>query len=174
MNHLPLIRSSVLAAFVSAAFGAAAEPAPGPAAQKTLWQIGQSDANDGEFALAPDRYEAFEEDGLFIVGRSDAKTAWPYVHPGPDDAWAGQCEHAFVVLFGVKQPAADGNCRLLVDLLDTHKFKPVTLHLEINGRKFEQKLPAGAGNDSIAGQPRQRPAVPFHDRVPGRVAQGRR
>jgi len=57
-----------------------------------------------------------------------------------------------VVLFGVQKPLADGNCRLLVDLLDTHKFAPVTLHVVINGRKFEQRLPAGAGNDSIAGQ----------------------
>jgi len=118
---------------------------------RLLWQIGQFDTNNAEFALAPNHYEAFEEDGLFIVGRSDSKTAWPYVHPGPEDAWAGQREHTFTVLFGVNQPVAEGNCQLLMDLIDTHKFKPVTLNLEVNGRQFEQQLPLGGDNDSIAG-----------------------
>ncbi len=119
----------------------------------TLWQIGQRDTNNLEFALAPNHYEEFEEDGLFVVGRSDAKTAWPYVHPGPDDAWAGEREHSFTILFGIKKPASEGNCRLLVDLIDSHQTKPVTLNVDINGRASEQKLPRGGSNDSISGQP---------------------
>ena len=142
MTHVSRIWSGLLAAFLSAAFGIAAESAGGPAPSNVLWQIGQGDGKNDEFALGPDRYEAFEEDGLFIVGRSDAQTAWPYVQPGPDDAWAGLREHTFQVLFGVRRGMADGTCRLVVDLVDTHLSKPVKLHLEINGRKFEQPLPS--------------------------------
>ena len=58
--------------------------------------------------------------------------------------------------------AAGGGWELppVVDLVDTHQSRPITLHLEINGRKFEQQLPAGASNDSIAGQPAK--GRPFH------------
>ena len=129
-------------------------------AQKTLWQIGQFDTNNAEFALAPGGYETFEEDGRYIVGRSDSKVAWPYVHPGPEDAWAGAREHSFDVLFGVKQPVAEGACRLVVDLIDSHQSSPPTLKLEINGQNFERNLSRGAGNDSISGQPSK--GKPFH------------
>jgi len=133
---------------------AAILPATSPAAaQHMLWQIGQFDTNNAEFALAPNHYESFDEDGLFIIGHSDLKAAWPYVHPGPEDNWAGAREHSFAVRFGIKQSAPEGKCRLLVDLLDTHQSRPPTLNLEINGQKFEQKLPPGAGNHSISGQP---------------------
>ena len=56
---------------------------------KTLWRIGVKDGNNAEFALAPKGYARFAESGFFIVGQSDPKSAWPYVHPGPIDAWAG-------------------------------------------------------------------------------------
>jgi len=57
----------------------AAEP------EKLLWQIGKPDSDNSEFALAPDGYRRFEQDGLFIVGESDARKDWSYVHPGPVD-----------------------------------------------------------------------------------------
>ncbi|MHC4177872.1 MAG: polysaccharide lyase family protein, partial [Planctomycetota bacterium] len=78
---------------------------------KLLWQIGKADNNTAEFALAPDRFGQFREDPLFIVGASDAKRDWPYVHPGPDDPWAGGGEHVFTILFAVKQRPQAGNCR---------------------------------------------------------------
>ena len=62
--------------------GLAAEPT-------ALWQIGQRDTNTAEFALGPAGYRSFADDGFFIVGRSDARQDWPYVHPGPEDVWAG-------------------------------------------------------------------------------------
>jgi hypothetical protein len=75
---------------------------------KTLWQIGAKDGNNAEFALAPKGYDHFAEDGFFIVGQSDAKTAWPYVHPGPIDAWAGSQPHTFTVLFGIERAVSQG------------------------------------------------------------------
>ena len=60
-----------------------------------LWQIGRADRNNAEFALAPAGYGQFKTDALFVIGESDPKQDWPYVHPGPGDVWAGGREHTF-------------------------------------------------------------------------------
>ena len=127
--------------------GSAAEP-------PVLWQIGAPDRGNAEFALAPADFAKFAEDGFFVVGVSKPGTAWPYVHPGPEDAWAGGRAHTFTVVFGVGAvPAAEGNCRLVLDLLDTHYGHAPQLTIEINGRAFERALPKGAGDESVHGQP---------------------
>jgi alpha-mannosidase len=130
-----------------------------------LWQIGKADRNNAEFALAPNGYTQFKEDGFFVVGSSDPKRDWPYVQPGPVDGWAGSRLHTFVVLFGLKSIPAAGECRLEVRLLDTQNASPPALHVEVNGQAFEQTLPAGAGDASVFGQPdKGRPyqfAIPF-------------
>ena len=120
---------------------------------KALWQIGTKDLNNAEFALAPKGYNRFAEDGFFIVGQSDAKTAWPYVHPGPIDAWAGSQPHTFTVLFGVEGAVSQGTCRLVLDVIDTYHNLPPTLRVEVNGQAFERALPAGASDASIFGDP---------------------
>src|ERR1039457_3103710 len=120
---------------------------------KALWQIGTKDLNNAEFALAPKGYNRFAEDGFFIVGQSDSKTAWPYVHPGPVDVWAGSRPHTFTVLFGIDTPASQGTCRLVLDVIDTYNRLPPTLRIEVNGEAFERALPAGASDDSIFGNP---------------------
>lgn len=131
---------------------AGAEPATGN--QLTpLWQIGKADGSNAEFALAPDGYAQFKNDGFFVVGSSDAKKNWPYVQPGPVDGWAEGRPHTFVVLFGLKALPTAGDCRLQFDLLDTQKASPPKLRVEVNGRSFEQALPAGAGDASVNGQP---------------------
>ncbi|MBI4323934.1 MAG: glycoside hydrolase [Chloroflexi bacterium] len=118
-----------------------------------LWQIGQPDNSNREFALAPNHFAEFREDGFFVVGRSDPKRDWPYVQPGPGDGWAGSREHAFSIVFGVKNPPATGACKLRVDLIDTHGSSPPRLRIRINGRAFEHSTPRGAGDDSVNGQP---------------------
>ena len=140
------LRIVVLPGFLSFALLAslAAEP---PA----FWQIGQRDTNNAEFALAPNDYRSFAADGFFIVGRSSAKNDWPYVQPGPEDIWAGGRAHTFAVVFGVKAAAAEGSCRLLLDLLAVQSLFPPTLRIDVNGRAFEQRLPAAGGDDSIHG-----------------------
>ena len=65
------------------------------AVSQLLWQIGTPDTNDLEFALAPADYAQFETDAFYVVGESDPKRDWPYVHPGPTDAWAGSRQHTF-------------------------------------------------------------------------------
>ncbi len=118
-----------------------------------LWQIGKPDRDNREFALAPKGYNQFREDGFFVVGRSDPKRDWPYVHPGPHDGWAGGAPHTFTIFFGVKNSPADGECKLLVDLVDTQGRSAPELRIEVNGKSFTRKLPAGAGDASVNGEP---------------------
>ncbi len=56
---------------------------------KLLWQIGKANNDTDEFLLAPSGYAKFTRDGFFVVGQSNPKREWPYVHPGPRDGWAG-------------------------------------------------------------------------------------
>jgi alpha-mannosidase len=139
------------------------------AKQPLLWEIGKADRGNAEFALAPGGWGQFKNDGFFVVGASDAKKDWPYVHPGPADAWAGAKPHTFIVLFGLKAVPAAGTCRLQVNLIDQHGTAPPKLRVEVNGKGFERSLPPGAGDASIHGEPSKgRPsefAVPFSANV---------
>lgn len=115
-----------------------------------LWQIG-GEGNAG-LALAPNQYENYGNDGYFVVGLSDAKLDWPYVHPGPSDGWAGGGEHTFTVVFGLAARGAGGEGKLTLDLLDTHYSKPPRLRIEINGQAWERELPVGGNGRAVFGQ----------------------
>ena len=146
MDRIPLWIGLVLAVACGARFGPAGEePAP-------LWQIGTPDGDDREFALAPGGYADYATDGFFVVGQSDPKRDWPYVHPGPTDPWAGGRPHTFTVAFGLDAPPAAAG-KLVVALVDTHSKDPPKLTLKINGTPFSQQMPAGAGDDSVFGKP---------------------
>jgi hypothetical protein len=116
-----------------------------------LWQIGKPDHANAEFALAPNDYPRFERDGFFVVGESDPRRDWPYVHPGPQDSWAGSRKHTFSILFGLKHGASAGQCHLKLDLLDTQSKGPPTVRIQVNGETFERPLDAGFGDESING-----------------------
>lgn len=120
---------------------------------ETLWEIGKQDRTGSEFALAPKHYGEFKDDGFHVVGRSPLQESWPYVHPGPKDSWAGGRPHTFTIIFGVKQTVREGECRLVVDLVDTHYGTPPKLSIEINGRKFGRQMPKGASDEAINGDP---------------------
>jgi len=122
-------------------------------AQKTLWQIGTSDNNYSEFALSPNLYDHFLNDGLFIVGKSDAKKTWPYVQPGPSDGWAGSREHTFSIHFGIAASVANGQCKLVLDLVDTHSTIQDQIKIQLNGKDTTITLPKGGGDASIFGDP---------------------
>lgn len=126
---------------------AAAQPA------NLLWEIGKPDNNNREFALAPNRYGQFRDDGFFVVGKSDPKRDWPYVHPGPHDDWAGGRQHTFTVVFGLKAVPPAGECKLRFDLLDTQSRTPSDLRVSINGKDFKHKMPGGGGDASVFGEP---------------------
>ncbi|HOX58650.1 MAG TPA: polysaccharide lyase family protein [Candidatus Paceibacterota bacterium] len=120
---------------------------------KTLWQIGTADRHNAEFSLAPNGYERFAEDGFFIVGQSDSKIDWPYVHPGPADHWAGNRSHTYSILFYLERAVSQGTCRLALGMIDTHYAAAPALRLAVNGQSFERALPRGASDASIFGNP---------------------
>ncbi len=90
-----------------------------PSRAEPVWEIGRHDNQNAEFALAPDRYGEFGDDGFFVVGQSDPREDWPYVHPGPQDGWAGGRPHTFTIVFGLTSAPTLGPCKLLCDLVDT-------------------------------------------------------
>jgi alpha-mannosidase len=141
------------ALLISILFASLPARAADQASQAPLWEIGKADGSNAEFALAPGGYVRFQNDGFFVVGSSDPKKDWPYVHPGPADSWAGAKSHTFFVLFGLKTPPAAGECRLEFHLIDTQGMSPPTLRVEVNGKAFDRSLPRGAGDASVNGQP---------------------
>ena len=161
----------VPAALLLACVAAAAAEKPGaPAGNlKLLWEIGKADDDTREFALAPDGYSRFSEDPVYVVGRSDARKEWPYVHPGPADAWAGQRPHTFCVLFGLSAAPTGGQCRLALDFVDTQGMVPPRLRIEVNGRKIDRQMPKGAGDESISGDPSKGKEHRFEVTLPAAV-----
>jgi alpha-mannosidase len=151
-RHALLTQLLPIATALYLAFGACAWSASTPAGT-LLWEIGQPDQNNTDFALAPDGYGRYGTEGFFVVGSSDPKMDWPYVHPGPADAWAGTRRHTFLIAFGLDVLPGPGECRLRLVFLDVHAGLPPTLRVSINGTPFERTLPAGAGDASLFGEP---------------------
>ncbi len=163
-----LARSPLAAAVLILLASASLPPGTSSAAESTvLWEIGKADNGNAEFALAPNRYAEFREDGFFVVGKSESQRDWPYVQPGPADGWAGGCPHTFSVIFGLKSAPAEGQCQLRVDLVDTQRQIPPELRIAVNGREFPQSLPPGAGDASVFGDPGQGRERQFAIEFPG-------
>lgn len=122
-----------------------------------LWEIGKADNDTAEFALGPDKSNqysvAFPHDVVFVAGQSDPKKDWPYVQPGPADAWAGSRSHPFTILFGLKTTSTEGKAELTLDLVDTHGSRPPKMEIKVNDASFVRDLPRGAGDASVQGQP---------------------
>ena len=135
--------------------------------QKTIWQIGEADNSSAEFALAPNKYQQFIdedfgwEDKYYLVGKSDCKTDWPYVMPGPDDTWGGTGgtsgwrTSTLNILFALDKLPRNGEWKLIVDLQDTNPDTPTTFKIKINGKPWKYKLPIGSGaslEDGVSGK----------------------
>lgn len=96
--------------------------------RQVIWQMGVVNQSSNEFALAPDQYKDFLghdfgwEDRFFLVGKSDIATDWPYILPGPDDAWGGTGPtsglrtHVLNILFGIEKLPKKGDWLLSIDL----------------------------------------------------------
>ena len=117
----------------------------------TVFQIGKPDGDYGEFAIAGD-YAAyaqqFPHDVDFVVGQSDPKRDWPFIHPGPTDAWAGRRSHAFKITFALPE-VVPGYYRLVVDFVSTQGASPPRFTIDINGTQLSHTLPPGPGDDSL-------------------------
>jgi len=128
----------------------AQEQAAAPAAK--VFQIGAADGDYHEFALAGNFQayaQTFPQDASFVVGKSDPGKDWPWIHPGPADAWAGSRAHTFRITFDLPEVAA-GYYRLVLDLVDTHSAQPPAFTIGINGAELKFKLPPGGGDGSLS------------------------
>jgi hypothetical protein len=98
-----------------------------------LLEIGRTASNGAGLALGPAGYRGFARDAVYVVGVSTAADEWPYVHPGPDDSWAGRRVHTFQVLFGLAGVPTSGEAEVVLDLLDTHSGAPPLIEMAVNG-----------------------------------------
>ncbi len=162
-RHMTLAyRSFLLSLFLCISTAGAAEEG------KLLWEIGTPDNNYAEFANAGQVSAPWDwnRDVLFAIGESDSHKDWPYVQPGPSDAWAGSRTHTCRILFGLKSAPAEGQCALEVRLIDTHYAGPPRLRITINGTEFERAMPKGASDESAQGHPEKGKHHRFDVRFP--------
>ncbi len=116
-----------------------------------VFQIGAADADYHEFALAGnyrDYLQQFPDDATFVVGKSDPKENWPWILPGPSDAWAGSRPHTFRIKFDLSE-VGEGYYRLVLDFVDTQAALPPVLTISLNGTELKFRLPPGHGDDSL-------------------------
>jgi len=134
--------------------------ANGPASEQVVWQIGRPDRSYMEFAIAKD-HPAYagrflEKPPVFVVGQSEPGRDWPFIHPGPADAWAGSRTHPFTIRFSLADEP-QGVFTLRIELCDTQGRVPPTYAVTVGGRTGRFRLPAGGGDDSLrdpaAGKP---------------------
>ena len=100
-----------------------------------IMAVGRMDEKADEFALAPDGWgrwgAAFGPSVRFRAGVDDAAAAFPYIHPGPMDAWAGHSAHAFYIDFQLAEAPA-GRCLLKIGLCRSHYAYPPRFTVRIN------------------------------------------
>jgi len=116
-----------------------------------IWSIGKAGNGFNDFGLAPNQYANWSGDPTYFVNISDTKD-WPYVHPGPDDPWAGATAHTFTVVFNIAEMGPAGDCRLKFYIADAHESGPPKLEISINGAKHVCDVNKGNGA-AINGDP---------------------
>ncbi|MBP6962950.1 MAG: hypothetical protein KBC96_00940 [Armatimonadetes bacterium] len=122
------------------------------AAETTVWQIGDFD-NCYEDLAIPHDYGAYNKtypkDVTFTVGKSDPAKDWPFIHPGPTDAWARSRAHPYQVLFDLPS-APSGVFGLTIDLVSTHGGDAPVLEMSLNGQSGRFALPQGSGDNALS------------------------
>ena len=120
-----------------------------------LWEIGKADNDYRDLALpALNAYrESFPNGAAYRAGKDDPAKSWPYLQPGPADAWAGSRIYPFTIEFDLSEKPR-GMLKLSINLLGIHSGMPPVYEIDINGRKGEIPLPAGkVGIDAVLSDP---------------------
>lgn len=127
----------------------------------TIWSIGGNNNSASDLALGPKNYKQFlsrdfgYEDRYYLIGKSSPQNDFPYVLPGPDDAWGGTGgtsgwrTHEVNILFALKNIPADGSWKLVIDLVDSNPEKSL-LKVNINSQQAKFVL-KGASKASLTG-----------------------
>ena len=117
----------------------------------TIFEIGKPDADYSDLSIAGKHEQfpqSFPRDVEFVVGKSNAKKGWPYIHPGPADDWAGARSHDFKIRFD--SPQVRGGCyALTIDYVSTHRGLPPHMVIDVNGTPMTYKLPSGSGDEVL-------------------------
>ncbi len=135
-------------------------PAQAADTANVLWQVGRPDHSYMGFAIAGN-YSAFagkfdRQPLVFEIGRSDPARDWPFIQPGPADAWAGNRAHPFTIRF-VLSSVPRGLFTLRVDLTDAHSGLPPTLQIAAGGQIGRFPLQPGGGDASLGNPSAGRP-----------------
>jgi alpha-mannosidase len=125
-----------------------------------LWQIGTPDKSYAEFAIARN-YQAFagrfdRRPLVFEIGRSEAARDWPFIQPGPADAWAGGRVHPFTIRFALADEPR-GLFTLRVEFTDVHALNTPTFAITVGGRQGRFRLQPGGGDASLGNPAAGRP-----------------
>lgn len=132
-----------------------------PCAAQPLWQIGKSDNNYAEFAIARNNeaYSGQFADGVVVdAGDADAAAHWPYVQPGPADAWAGSKQHTHTINFDLT-PEPGAIYALIIDLVDAHAFLPPHIVVRVNSSERAFDLNPGTSDLSLTDPNKSREQV---------------
>lgn len=117
-----------------------------------IWRIGNINRDFSEFALAgvPERQynTLFPGDVEFVIGKSRESEAWPAVHPGQDDAWAGSRHHTNIIRFDlVEKPFAF--YAFSIHLTSSHHRSPASIDIRVNETEWHLQTSAGPGDDAL-------------------------
>lgn len=121
-------------------------------ADSLIWQIGAKDDSFAEFAIPGrvDDYASTFPSGVgYGVGKDAPSTGWPFIQPGPVDAWGGSRRHPRRIEFSL-DPQPDAVYVLEIDFVDTHGTHPATVEARLNGTTRTYRLERGTGDPSIS------------------------
>lgn len=129
-----------------------------------LLTVGKFDGRADDLAFGPGGYSAYRADPMYVAGFGEARRDWPYVIPGPGDAWAGGRPHAFSLVFGANR---SGPVRLRAAFVGIHPSNPPTLELRANGKAVTRwNAPAGKGDGPVLGRPEEGQPVEWAFDIP--------
>ncbi|MDN5726931.1 MAG: hypothetical protein L0G99_13525 [Propionibacteriales bacterium] len=131
-----------------------------------LARVGAFDGRTVEFQFAPKTYKSIPTtypDAVFTHRSGDPASSWPYLLPGPGDAWAGS--KVYRQQWNVDLIALEADPVLAIWLVDTTRLV-TTLAIKINGIAWKElPLPAGATKGSTSGDATTNPVLvrSFHE-----------
>ena len=121
-------------------------------ADEVIWQIGQSDNNYSEFAIAGNHFvypQTFPAGVHFEIGKSDPAKDWCYIQPGAMDAWAGPGGHPSEIVFNMENDPK-GIYILTIDFVDIQTAFGSSLQILINNSSQLYDLSPGASEQSLS------------------------